>query len=392
MANGKNNVAPGKSSTFVGTASPDTYSGGNGPDLVLGLGGSDALSGGNQKDVISGGSGADTISGNNGKDLLLGDGEPEYSTNTILFTDAALWSGLPAHSSSFALPGLTMQSLNGELFNFVFSGKNLGASVLSAHDMAPGQGWTGEIDAYNDAPEGLHLSFDVPQSSVSVTLIQLYAEKLYTPAYTPEKALVTLSFTDGTTQTITVQGVQTSQPGEAVINLDSSDFGGKYIAAIDLAPSLDTPPNVPPQYASQYNATHPYSEFTLKSVTYTRDANLDPGNDDTLIGGNGKDKLYGGLGNDKLFGGNGADLLVGGAGDNSLTGGNGPDTFVFGFSAKGHNVITDFAKTTDHIRLDEGITVTSVVETSGNTLLHLSNGGDVTLLGVTEVTDWHSLL
>lgn len=393
-------MASKNNQVIVGTTGPDSLSGGNGHDSLFGLGGADTLSGGNGKDYASGGSGADTINGNNGKDVLLGDGLPEYTLKTIDFTDTSVWSGLPAHSTSFDLPGLTLSAVNGELLNFIFNGVNTGASVLSPNDLPPRsptdprfkQAWTGEIDAYNDSPEALHLNFAVAQTDVSITLRQLYKEKLFSPILDVEKAIVTVSFTDGTSTTLTVAATQTSVPGEATINLKSTDFGGKYIAAVDLAPSPDLAAHVPAQYKNDYNATHPYSEFTLKSVTYTRDANLDPGNDDTLYGSNAKDKLYGGLGNDKLFGGNGADLLSGGAGNNELTGGKGPDTFLFDFQSKGHNIITDFETKNDHVQLDQGITVTSVAEVSGNTILHLSSGGDVTLLGVTHVTDWHSLL
>jgi len=50
---------------------------------------------------------------------------------------------------------------------------------------------------------------------------------------------------------------------------------------------------------------------------------------DTLEGGNGKDKLYGGQGDDMLWGGSGNDILCGGTGDDQLYGDNGNDT-LFG--------------------------------------------------------------
>jgi Ca2+-binding RTX toxin-like protein len=320
------------------------------------------------------------------KDQTLGVGAPKYQLKSVDFTVASVWSGLPAHSTTLDLSGLTLSSINGELYNF------LGASVLSVGDALPGQSWTKEVDAYNDAPEGLHLDFDAAQTSVTLTLNQIYAEQLYTKAFTPEKALVTVSFTDGTSTTLTVQGVQTAQPGELAINLKSSDFGGKYIASVDLAPSLDLAPDVPASASGQYNATHPYSEFTLKSVAYRSDCAVDSGKDDVLCGGRCDDKLYGGAGSDRLYGGKGADTLFGGSGDNFLIGGKGSDTFVFGFTSKGDDIVADFDLKRDHIRLDDGITVLSTAQVSGNTVLHLSNGGDVTLLGIANVSDWHSLL
>jgi len=59
---------------------------------------------------------------------------------------------------------------------------------------------------------------------------------------------------------------------------------------------------------------------------------------DTILGGSGKDRLYGeggddmlegGTGDDRLYGGEGDDVLEGGAGRDLLTGGRGDDTFLF---------------------------------------------------------------
>lgn len=80
----------------------------------------------------------------------------------------------------------------------------------------------------------------------------------------------------------------------------------------------------------------------------------------TLLGGNGNDKLTGGNNVDYLTGGDGIDILIGGNGNDVLTGGNGNDTFVFqrtsgSGGAWGIDTITDFAVGQDRIRLDESI-------------------------------------
>jgi len=101
---------------------------------------------------------------------------------------------------------------------------------------------------------------------------------------------------------------------------------------------------------------------------------------DTIDGGAGNDFLYGEQGNDVIYGGKGNDLIDGGSGDDILWGGEGSDTFVFrgGFyvdwnagtawldlgngnngstvgsiagTNQGHDVIEDFVKGQDKIRL-----------------------------------------
>ena len=70
---------------------------------------------------------------------------------------------------------------------------------------------------------------------------------------------------------------------------------------------------------------------------------LDGGNGrDFLDGGSGKDTLTGGKGNDILIGGVGKDTLIGGAGNDILTGGTGKDTFVLALG-DGTDTITDFS-------------------------------------------------
>lgn len=72
---------------------------------------------------------------------------------------------------------------------------------------------------------------------------------------------------------------------------------------------------------------------------------------DHLFGGNGKDFLDGGEGPDKLHGGNGKDILIGGIGDDELNGGKGNDTFVFALG-EGVDTVLDYEIGKDLIELD----------------------------------------
>ena len=62
---------------------------------------------------------------------------------------------------------------------------------------------------------------------------------------------------------------------------------------------------------------------------------------DSLYGDEGSDTLNGGTGADKLYGQNGDDLLFGGAGNDSLWGGDGADTFLY-INGDGKDVISGF--------------------------------------------------
>ena len=106
---------------------------------------------------------------------------------------------------------------------------------------------------------------------------------------------------------------------------------------------------------------------------------------DSLNGNMGNDTLYGGQGDDYLAGNNGADLLVGNKGNDTLVGGEGADTFVFTFGG-GNDQVSDYQAGTDSLSFASGLEVTSGTETAGTTTLQLTDGGTVTLVGVTKTT------
>jgi hypothetical protein len=250
-----------------------------------------------------------------------------------------------------------------------------------------------EIDFYNDTQEHVALSFTNAQSHVTLTLQQLYKGVFFDYTLTPEKADVVITFTDGSTLATVVDAAQTSKPGEVSITLDSSAFGGKQIAAIDLSADPSLAPqraDLPDIYKDSYNATHPYSTFILKGVSYVANTAPVDNSCDFLVGGCGNDTLFGGGGDDKLIGNSGNDLLFGGSGNNKLCGGEGCDTFGFGWDSTGHDAILDFKLKNDKLALYDGIVVTGSEIVSGGTLVHFSTGGDVFLSGV-KVSDYHSL-
>lgn len=378
-----------KPSTTTGTNGNDLLIGKPGSDTINGLGGNDKIFGSFGKDWLYGGSGNDKIFGGFGNDWIYGDGAPEIVRKTVDFTQNSTFSTLSADKHTLTATGLTVQSMNGDLSQYS------GISIQAPLDYPTSGEWTKEIDAYNsnnvNNPEGVRLKFEVAQSNVTIMLSKFYIETIGTLPEA-EKANVKLFFTDGTTQTVQVAATATGGEGDATVQLSSTSFGGKLIASVELTPDLSLPSNVPAAYANTWNATHPFSEFTVKSVAYAADLNNAACNDDKLYGGLGNDKLYGGRGNDLLSGGWGDDLLIGGSGNNTLCGGLGRDTFGFGFDSTGKDVIKDFCVSVDKLKLFDGITVTGTTAVNGDTVLQLSSGGTVTLVGVSKIDDWHKLL
>ncbi|WP_323796380.1 SBBP repeat-containing protein [Nisaea sp.] len=103
---------------------------------------------------------------------------------------------------------------------------------------------------------------------------------------------------------------------------------------------------------------------------------------DLVAGNTGNDQLYGGQDNDSLSGGAGDDLLAGNKGDDTLNGGDGADTFVYDFGG-GDDVVTDYEVGADALSFTDGLSYTAT-ESGGSTVLTLSDGGTLILIGVQQ--------
>ncbi len=107
---------------------------------------------------------------------------------------------------------------------------------------------------------------------------------------------------------------------------------------------------------------------------------------DILTGSNGNDKLEGGKGFDTLSGGAANDILDGGKGKDILTGGMGLDLFELEGRGAANtldltDIITDFQKGADLLKLKDGLGISNINITQGNgiyagdTLIQLANTG-----------------
>ena len=93
----------------------------------------------------------------------------------------------------------------------------------------------------------------------------------------------------------------------------------------------------------QYITNH-ISEFNGSIATTAGTLNVSTtGGNDTLLGGEGNDILFGQGGSDTLQGGAGNDILLPGSGSNTMWGGTGADTFMWLKGDTGSNVIKDFS-------------------------------------------------
>jgi Ca2+-binding RTX toxin-like protein len=101
---------------------------------------------------------------------------------------------------------------------------------------------------------------------------------------------------------------------------------------------------------------------------------------DHLYGDDGLDTLFGGQGNDSLQGQSGDDSLAGNLGDDVLSGGDGADVFIFEVNG-GNDTVADFQAGVDSLQVAGGLSY-AAVQIGSDTVLTLSDGGTVTLIGV----------
>ena len=120
------------------------------------------------------------------------------------------------------------------------------------------------------------------------------------------------------------------------------------------------------------------------------------GGDDILVAGGGRDILLGGAGDDVLFGGSGTATLAGGSGRNHLEAGSGATVFAFKVAEAAADTVKGYRAGVDTIRLLDAngadvsaraaspILAAATTDAAGNTVLRLSAGHDVTVLGVAK--------
>ena len=116
--------------------------------------------------------------------------------------------------------------------------------------------------------------------------------------------------------------------------------------------------------------------------------------DDAVYGNKGDDVVFGGQGSDVVYGGQGNDTVEGNLGDDSLYGNLGGDVFAFG-TGSGSDIIYDFTAGADMIQVASNLNGLSVTQasdltvrisddSSGNAVIDLGDGNQVTVIGVSS--------
>lgn len=101
---------------------------------------------------------------------------------------------------------------------------------------------------------------------------------------------------------------------------------------------------------------------------------VEGGPDNDILAGDGRGKV--------IFGGSGDDTIIGVSGANVLSGGPGADQFIIG-PKEGNDLILDFnGEAGDRLVIDPSLTFTIEPGNGAVTVIRLSNGGVLTLLGV----------
>jgi Ca2+-binding RTX toxin-like protein len=290
---------------FPGTGGDDVFTATNAANWTIsGQAGNDTLSGNAGNDTVDGGIGNDTLTGGAGADILQGGDD-----------DDILFGGFDGSIS--AQPGDLADDLYGGKGNDTFFGGD-GDDRLFGGD--------GDDDLRADAGS------DQIDGGTGADLVS-YRFNEFTVGRTLDyrnfAATASFSWDDGRGGT------------DQVSNVESLFLAGTQSDDVILG-SLFTTPFGPTGFANNISAQ---------------------GGNDTVTGGEMRDRLAGVGGNDTLFGLGGDDELVGGTGNDTIDGGTGADTAVFAGLRANYDVVRLFdgtVRVTD-LRTDSSSTGTDTL-------------------------------
>ncbi len=300
---------------FVGNASGNVFSAGDGNDLIDGQAGNDTLYGGGGMDALFGGDGNDNLNGDNGDDILDG-GSGNDTLNGDVGNDTyllALGSGVDTITDYDTTTG------NSDVVQF----SNVASTALTALERS-----------------GNHLVIKYG------TADQLTVNEYFNSGY-PGYKIEQFKFSDGVTwdeAAIKARVITNGTVGNDSIS--GYNDGTNRIFGLD---------------GNDYLYGGALADW------------IEGGNgNDSLNGNAGNDTLLGGAGTDILNGGAGNDILNGGADNDTLNGDVGNDTYLLALGS-GVDTITDYDTTagnSDVVQFSNvASTALTALERSGNHLV-----------------------
>jgi hypothetical protein len=299
---------------IVGTPGADFLFGTTGADVMQGLAQSDRLYGGSGNDRLEGGDGDDVLVG--GSAFIRNGSFESWQGATTTFGSASTAATLGWNTSAGALgSGLTgwvFESFNGTtaLTGAVEGGQigtrstvpNAAGQFADGTDVRHGGNYVldlvGNASSFNTAAQPLTT---VAGETYQITVLYV-ANGSGTPVQYDPAGLQTTTLQLYWNNALVAPGAATPL-GLNAPNGTSPTLGGVWYAQTWTVTGSGGFDGLRIQDTNTANATG----LQIDRVTLTASTN---GGDDTLIGGNGIDRLYGGGGNDTLTGGAGADRFV----------------------------------------------------------------------------------
>ena len=362
----------------------DIISGDGVNNQLFGNGGNDILSGGSGNDLIRGGAGADIIVGGTGADTADYLGSSSGVTVSLV---TGTGSGGDAEGDTL----VDIERIAGSNFNDILTG-NDGDNKLTGYqgddELLGGNGTDildggAGADILNGGDGSDTADYRTSDAAISVDL----SLGTNSGGHAAGDTLTSIENIHGSNfaDTLTGDAGQNNLFGNGGVDILSGGDGSDLIRGGSGADSIDGGAGTDTADYRGSDAAVTVSLLTGTGVGGHAEGDTLTGierlfgskHDDSLIGDNGNNVLYGFGGNDLMNGGSGNDVLRGFGGDDIMTGGQGNDRFVFSGNDWGDDTITDFGTGLDILDLRAaGVTMIdelTISQVGADTLIEFGN-------------------
>ena len=352
-----------------GGAGKDTVYGGDGEDTIDGGAGNDTLDGGYSQDTISGGLGNDIVKGGDGDDKLFG-GAGSDSLDGGTGQDVIYGDYDPANPPTAQSATVTFNSEAASYKNTLGyyeidpQGNIVGVKFIFTNTSASGSG--GSMVAGNSATvtsaAGNSLGFFIvadgysansAYSSLNLTTGRLEFRNSNGSLATTASTAPQLYYVNAANVATPVSGptyhaLSGNGGAPLALNADGKDHANE---------TLNSNGTTTLKFEDLNNLGD--SDFNDLNITVSTDVTTYTTYNDTVVAGDGDDKVYGQWGNDTISGGQGQDQLYGEEGNDTIGGGTGDDKIYGGdgndiLDGDENNDTIDGGAGNDTVRGDDG--------------------------------------